>query len=56
MQGDEVEAGDERTPQEAGASREEKVSRLRGQQAAITDRIASLEPEEPQTARNGKAR
>lgn len=56
MQGNEGEAGDERTPQVAGVSREEQISRLRAQQADLTDRIADQEREEPQTARNGKAR
>ncbi len=56
MQGNEGEAGDERTPQVAGVSREEQISRLRAQQADLTDRIAAQEREEAQTARNVRAR
>ena len=56
MQGNEGSAGGERTPQEAGVSREEQISRLRAQQADLTDRIADQERKEPQTAGNGKAR
>ncbi len=56
MQGNAGEAEGKAASREAGVAREEEISRLRAQQAALTDRIADLEREEPQTARNGRAR
>lgn len=46
------------TPQEDGAdlTREERVARLRSEQADLADRIDALEQEESQPARNGKGR
>jgi hypothetical protein len=54
MQGNEGEGDEKAASREAGVSREEEISRLRAQQAALTDRIADLEREDPQTARNGQ--
>ncbi len=57
MQGGGGEAGDERVAREAGGSREERVARLRQEQAILADRIAGLEQEEGSgPARNGKGR
>jgi hypothetical protein len=55
MQGNGGEAAEKAAAQQSGVTREEQISRLRAQQSALTDRIADLEQEEPQTARNGKA-
>jgi hypothetical protein len=54
MQGNE--AGEQGAAQEDHLPREERIDRLRAQQATLTDQIADLEQEEPQTARNGRVR
>jgi hypothetical protein len=41
---------------DAGLTREEHLTRLRWQQAALADRIDELEQDEPQPARDGKRR
>jgi hypothetical protein len=41
---------------DAGLMREEHLTRLRWQQAALADRIDELEQDEPQPARDGKRR
>ena len=59
MQGGKCETQGRRAPQETditGLTREEQVTRLRGQQADLAGRIEALEQEEPQPARNGKER
>jgi hypothetical protein len=49
---------EKQTPQEpdVGLSREERVARLRTQQAALADQIEALEREEAHPAENGKGR
>lgn len=56
MQGNEGEAEEQGAAQEANLSREQQIDRLRAQQATLTDQIADLEREGPQTARNGRVR
>lgn len=46
----------ERQEAEAGLTREERLTRLRTQQATLTDRIGALEHEEPRSARDGGGR
>ena len=41
---------------DAGLTREEHLTRLRWQQAALADQIDELEQDEPQPARDGKRR
>jgi hypothetical protein len=45
-------------PQEpdVGLTREERIARLRAQQAALADRIEDLEREEARPAENGRRR
>ena len=49
---------EKQTPQEpdVGLSREERVARLRTQQAALADQIEALEQEDTQHAENGRRR
>ncbi len=49
---------DERTTEETndGMTREERIARLRAQQAALADRIGELEREEARPAENGRRR
>ena len=41
---------------EAGLTREERIARLRTQQAALADRIGELERQEARPAKNGRRR
>lgn len=59
MQGGKCETQGRRAPQETDTTdltREEQITQLRGQQAALADRIEALEQEEPQPAKSGKER
>ena len=56
MHGTQGETHGQQTLQEAdtGLTREEQISRLRRQQAALADRIGALERDEPRPTKNGK--
>ncbi len=41
---------------DASLTREERIARLRAQQAVLDDRIGELEREEPRPAENGRRR